>query len=132
MWASRALSVWAYTQKCDMRKSFNTLSAIVEQEMKRSVLTGDMFLFVSADRKRAKVLYFDGTGMCLLCKRLEKGKFSPLWNRGQEGGLELTPNELALFIEGSESVARLPMSPPLLQRRDLRAKIGCEIAEKSC
>lgn len=117
---SRGLSVFGYTEPCDMRKSFNTLSALVEQQMGRSVLTGDLFVFVSRDRKRAKVLYFDGTGLCLFAKRLEKGHFSPLWNRKVSGGLEMTPSELALFIEGSESVGRVPMSPPLLRRRDLR------------
>ena len=121
--ASRALSVWAYTEACDMRKSFHTLAAIVEQQMKRVVLTGDLFVFVSADRTRAKVLYFDGTGMCLFSKRLEKGKFSPLWNRKKEGGLELTPSELGLFLEGSELAGRLPLSPPLLRQRDLRARM---------
>jgi transposase len=123
IFASRALNVFAFTEPCDMRKSFNTLYAIVEGTMKRSVLSGDLFLFVGADRKRAKVLYFDGTGLCLLAKRLEKGHFAPLWNRKSAGGLEMTPSELALFIEGSESVGRLPMSPPLLQHRDLRSKM---------
>lgn len=119
---SRGLSAFGYTEPCDMRKSFNTLSAIVEEQMHRSVLTGDLFLFVSRDRKRAKVLYFDGTGLCLLAKRLEKGQFAPLWNRKKMSGLEMTPSELALFIEGSESVGRLPMSPPLLRHHDLRTK----------
>lgn len=120
---SRALCVYAYTEPCDMRKSFNTLSAVVEHRMKRSVLTGDLYLFVSRDRKRAKVLYFDGTGMCLFSKRLEKGHFAPVWNRKKQGGLELTPSELSLLIEGSESVARLSLSPPLLRQADLRTRM---------
>jgi transposase len=123
---SRALTVFAYTEPVDMRKSFNTLSALVEEQMKRSVLAGDLFLFVSADRKRAKVLYFDGTGLCLLAKRLERGQFAPVWKRKKAGGTEMTLSELALFIEGSETVGRLPMSPPLLQRSDLRSKMSSE------
>lgn len=121
---SRGLVAWAYTEPCDMRKSFNTLSALVEQEMKRSVLSGDLFLFVSRNRTRAKVLYFDGTGLCLFAKRLDKGRFAPLWNRKRQGGVELTLTELSLFIEGSETVGRLPMSPPLLTKRDLSPKLG--------
>lgn len=121
--ATRALSVFAFTEPVDMRKSFNTLGALVSESLKRELLTGDLFLFVSADRKRAKVLYFDGTGVCLLSKRLERGHFSPLWNRKCVGGLEMTPSELALFIEGSESVGRLTLSPPLLQQRDMRSKM---------
>ena len=120
---SRGLSVYGFTEPVDMRKSFNTLSALVEEQMGRSVLTGDLFLFVSRNRKRCKVLYFDGTGLVLLAKRLEKGHFAPLWNRKKKGGIEMTPSELALFIEGSESVGRLPMSPPLLRRSDLRTKM---------
>ena len=120
---SRGLVVFAYTEPVDMRKSFNTLSAVVQEQMKREVLTGDLFLFVSHDRKRAKVLYFDGTGLCLLSKRLEKGKFSPLWKRKHAGGLELSLSELSLFIEGSESVGRMPLSPALLTHADLRSKM---------
>ena len=120
---SRGLTVFAYTEPVDMRKSFNTLSAVVEEQMKRPVLSGDLFLFVSQDRKRAKVLYFDGTGLCLLSKRLEKGRFSPLWKRKRAGGLELSLSELSLFIEGSESVGRLPLSPALLTHADLRSKM---------
>jgi transposase len=60
---SRALAVWVYTEPTDMRKSFNTLSALVTEEMHREVLSGDLFVFISRDRKRAKVLHFDGTGL---------------------------------------------------------------------
>jgi transposase len=121
---SRGLSVFAFTEAVDMRKSFNTLSALVETQMKRDVLTGDLFLFVSADCKRAKVLYFDGTGLCLLSKRLEKGKFVALWKRKRDGGMELSLSELALFIEGSDSVGRMRLSPPLLAHADLRSKMA--------
>jgi len=62
-----------------MRKSFDTLTALVTERMQQDVLAGDLYLFVSRDRRRAKVLYFDGTGMCLLSKRLEKGQFSAAW-----------------------------------------------------
>ena len=120
---SRGLSVFAFTEAVDMRKSFNTLGALVAEQMKREVLTGDLFLFVSADRKRAKVLYFDGTGLCLLSKRLEKGQFAPLWKKKRAGGLEMSLSELSLFIEGSDSVGRLPLSPALLTRADLRSKM---------
>jgi transposase len=51
---SRALQVWVYTEPTDMRKSFNTLSALVTEEMGREVLSSDLFVFISRDRKRAK------------------------------------------------------------------------------
>jgi len=57
-----------------MRKSFNTLAALVTKELKHDVLACDLYLFVSRDRKRAKVLYFVGTDVCLSAKRMEHGK----------------------------------------------------------
>jgi transposase len=127
----RGLTVYAFDEPCDMRKSFDTLTALVTEQMKRDVLTGDMFLFVARDRRRAKVLYFDGTGMCLLAKRLEKGQFSAAWKRAKSrAGFAMTMTELALFIEGSEVATRVPLSPTLLTKADLRTKFpGSEAHE---
>jgi transposase len=106
-----------------MRKSFDTLTSIVAQSMEHDVFTGDLYLFVSRDRRRAKVLYFDGTGMCLFAKRLEKGQFSAAWKRAKsKRGLAMTLSELALFIEGSAVATRVPLSPTLLTKTDLRPK----------
>jgi transposase len=115
----RGLTVFMYGDPVDMRKSFDTLSALVAHEMKRDLLEGDLFLFVGRDRKRAKVLYFDGTGICLLSKRLEQGQFGAPWKQRRS---EMTLSELALFIEGSEA-ARKPLSPPLLRRAILEPKV---------
>jgi transposase len=119
----RGVTVYAFDEPCDMRKSFDTLTSLVTERMGHQVLTGDLFLFVGKDRRRAKVLYFDGTGMCVLAKRLEKGQFSAAWKRAKsKRGLEMTLSELALFIEGSEVATRMPLSPALLSKADLRAK----------
>ena len=119
----RAVGVYAFDAPCDMRKSFDTLTALVTEHMKHDVLAGDLYLFVSRDRKRAKVLFFDGTGMCLFAKRLEKGQFTAVWKRSKSSaGLAMTLSELSLFIEGSEMAARMPLSPSLLSRSDLRTK----------
>jgi transposase len=119
----RGVMVYAFDQPCDMRKSFDTLTAIVVEHMGHDVLTGDLFLFVSRDRRRAKVLYFDGTGICLFAKRLEKGQFSAAWKRAKsKRGFEMTMSELALFIEGSEVATRMPLSPSLLSKADLRPR----------
>jgi transposase len=117
------VSVYAFDEPCDMRKSFDTLTALVTEKMRHDVLVGDLYLFVSRDRKRAKVLYFDGTGMCLFAKRLEKGQFTATWKRAKSArGLSMTLSELSLFIEGSEVAARIPLSPSLLSKSDLRTK----------
>ena len=103
--------VFAYPHPCDMRKSFNTLAGLV-LTMGHELTAGDAFVFVSRNRNRAKVLWYDRTGLCLLAKRLDIGKFAALWDRNDDGELELTMNELALLLEGCTVVGRMALSPP--------------------
>jgi transposase len=112
----RGVEVFLYSEPCDMRRSFNTLSALVQQAFQRDLLEGDLFLFVGKDRKRAKVLYFDGTGLCLFAKRLSSGQFLAPWKMAQK---QLSLSELALFIEGATAV-RQRLSPPVLRKVDLK------------
>ena len=65
------------------------------------------------------MLYFDGTGLCLLAKRLDKGRFAAIYERARRGVVQMTLPELALFIEGSDVVGRVALSPPLLTLADL-------------
>lgn len=109
--ALHSARVFAYRSPVDMRKSYDTLSALVRDDLHCEVLSGDIFLFVGRCRRRAKALHFDGTGLCLLSKRLVKGHFAAPWRCSGTAPLLLTPNELALFLEGSELVFRLPLSP---------------------
>jgi transposase len=103
--------VFVYREPVDMRKAYDTLAALVEGPMKKSLLSGDIFVFIGRTRKRAKALYFDGTGLCLLCKRLETGHFAAPWKRPGEGPLALTMSELALLLEDSEFALRVRLSP---------------------
>ena len=103
--------VFVYREPVDMRKAYDTLSALVAGPMQKSLLSGDVFVFIGRTRKRAKALYFDGTGLCMLCKRLETGHFAAPWRRPGEGPLQLTMSELALLLEGSELALRVRLSP---------------------
>lgn len=107
---SHRTRVFAYGAPCDMRKQFNTLSGLVSG-MGHEVAKGDVFLFVSRNRKRAKVLWYDATGLCLLAKRLDVGKFAAIWE-AETGEIELTMSELQLLIEGCKVVGRMQLSPP--------------------
>jgi transposase len=109
--STRQVSVYAYTGPVDMRRSFDGLSALVEQGMGRDPLCGDLFLFVSRNRRRAKVLLWDGTGLCVYAKRLESGRFTSLWVSAETGPFRMTMTELQLFLEGTELLGRLPLSP---------------------
>jgi transposase len=113
---ARQVGVFAYAEPVDMRKSFDALTALVKQGMGQDLYAGSLFLFVSKNRKRAKVLYFDGTGLCLFAKRLEKGRFAAVCDRERNRAVKLTVSELTQFIEGSETIGR---SPPLLTLADL-------------
>ena len=109
--STRAVRVFAYSQPADMRKGFDGLYGLVKDHLKADPLSGDMYLFVASNRKRAKVLLWDGTGLCLYAKRLEKGRFAQLWG---EAAQELTMAELQLFLEGSGLVGKVRVSPAQL------------------
>jgi transposase len=109
--STRSVRVFAYTLPTDMRKGFDGLYGMVSTLMEREPLSGDMYLFVARNLKRAKVLMWDGTGLCLYAKRLEKGKFAKLWGGEDTTSIELTMSELQLFLEGSRLVGKVAISP---------------------
>lgn len=108
---TRQVRVFVYREAVDMRKAYDTLSALVTVDLKKTLTSGDVFVFIGKTRRRAKALYFDGTGLCLFCKRLVTGHFAAPWTRPGTGPIELTMSELALLIEGSELVMRARLSP---------------------
>ncbi len=105
---SRRIRVFAYTLPVDMRKQYDGLYALVVAELKADPLSGDLFLFTNRRRTRAKVLLWDGTGLCIYQKRLERGRFASLWQRDEQEVCELTPSELALFLVPYGSPRRRP------------------------
>jgi transposase len=107
--STRNVSVYIAPGPTDMRKGYNGLFAIARDTIKMDPLSGHLFLFVAKNRKRCKVLYWDGTGLCVFQKRLESGRFIAPWKRPGTSAVTMTSNELQLFIEGSEKV-RGPLS----------------------
>jgi transposase len=97
-----------------MRKGFDGLYGMVSSLLDRDPMSGELFLFVARNRKRAKVLMWDGTGLCLYAKRLEKGQFAKLWAGEDTTSIELTTSELQLFLEGSRLVGKVAISPEKL------------------
>ena len=109
--STRQVVVWAYGAPADLRKGFDGLSALVSERLGRDPLSGDCYLFANATRKRAKVLLWDGTGLCIYAKRLERGRFACLWRAADARSMRLTMSELQLFLEGSPLVGRVALSP---------------------
>jgi transposase len=108
---TRRVRVFAYAKPADMRKHYDGLYALVVSEMKADPLSGDLFLFTNRRRTRAKALLWDGTGLCIYQKRLERGRFALLWRRSDEEMFEMTLSELALFFEGSTLAGDFRLSP---------------------
>lgn len=84
-----------------MRKSFDTLAALVIDVVDEDPQSGHLFLFVNRRRDRAKILWWDRSGYCLLAKRLEHGQFW-VFDRASSssGAFEVTASELALLLDG--------------------------------
>ena len=94
------LKVFVATAACDLRKSFNGLWAAATEQLGEDPKGGALFVFGNRRRNRIKILYFDGTGVCVLAKRLEQGTFN--WPRPAESKtkLKLTPQALQLLLDG--------------------------------
>lgn len=122
--STRSLRVWAYAAPSDLRKGFDGLYGLVVNELGRDPLSGDCFLFVNRIRSRAKVLLWDGTGLCIYQKRLEQGRFASLWKDAARKSVELTMTELALFLEGCQLVERVRLSPERFVPRPIASQMG--------
>lgn len=112
---TRGMRVFALDSPADMRKGFDGLFALATQTVGRDVLAGDLFLFVGKTRRRAKVLFWDGTGLCIYAKRLERGRFTAPWATLRGGPIQMTMSELSLFLEGSQLAGRIALSPKLFR-----------------
>jgi transposase len=96
-----SLKIFVALEPCDMRKGFNGLYGLVVQRLQEDPRAGALYVFSNRRHTRLKMLYFDGTGLWLLTKRLERGTFS--WPRSVEAHaskLQLTPEALALLTDG--------------------------------
>ncbi|MFC1462441.1 IS66 family insertion sequence element accessory protein TnpB [Verrucomicrobiota bacterium] len=96
-----SLKIYVATDPADLRKSFNGLYALTVNVLKGDPQSGALFVFCNKRRNRVKVLYWDGTGLWVLNKRLEKGTFA--WPKGvkvKNGKLPLRPEALALLLDG--------------------------------
>lgn len=90
---------------CDMRKGFDGLSAQVRNILQLDPFSGAVFLFRGKRGDRLKALVWDGSGLCLYAKRLERGKF--VWPRTQgAAAARLSAAQLAMLIEGLDWVRR--------------------------
>ena len=98
------IKVFLACQPVDMRRGFDGLSAEVARVLAADPFSGAAFVFRGKRGGYVKILTWDGSGLCLFAKRLEKGKF--IWPPIVEGALQLTAAQLALLLEGIDGAAR--------------------------
>lgn len=84
----------------DMRKGFDGLFGLVRDALGEDPLSGHLFLFANRDRTRVKILVFDGSGLWVCAKRLEKGRFA--WPKAEEGHtrIAMRAEELTMLLSG--------------------------------
>jgi transposase len=95
-----SVRIFISTEPTDMRKSFDTLAALVRDFMRRNPMNGHFFVFRNKKGDKAKILFWDRTGFCLWYKRLEKGTFR--FPQSDARSVEVEASELALLLEGIE------------------------------
>jgi transposase len=96
-----SLKVFVAVEACDMRKGFNGLQALVAERLGEELKSGALFVFSNRRHTRIKMIYFDGTGIWVLSKRLEQGTFSWPKHVGPEATkLKLAPQALAMLTDG--------------------------------
>ena len=86
------------TKPVDFRKGAEGLAALVREEMQADPFCGAVYVFRAKRADRVKLIYWDGTGVCLFAKRVEDGKFR--WPKVQDGIIRLSAAELSALLEG--------------------------------
>jgi transposase len=98
---SGSLKVFVAVEPCDMRRSFNGLHDAVANLLKEDPKSGSIFAFTNKRRSLLKILYWDGTGIWILAKRLERDTFSwPKASDVKDGKLRLNSTALAMLLDG--------------------------------
>jgi transposase len=94
-----AQRIFLAVEPVDMRKQFNGLWALAAERLREDPFAGAMFVFTNKDRDRLKILFWDGSGVWVLAKRLEKGRFS--WPQGsRQTKIHLEPAALTMLLSG--------------------------------
>ena len=90
--------IWIVAGVTDLRRGFIGLSAMVQTALKENPFSGQVFVFRGRRGDLIKLLWFDGDGLCLFAKRLERGRF--IWPKVETGAVWLTRAQLSMLLEG--------------------------------
>src|SRR6201985_1435766 len=96
--ASAGVKVMVATKPVDFRKGADGLAALVREQLRHDPFSGTIFVFRSKRADRLKILVWDGSGLVMLWKRLERGRFT--WPPVQDGAVTLSTAQLTLLFSG--------------------------------
>lgn len=119
---NRRTKVYVSREFTDMRASYDTLFEKTKSVLNQDPFSGHLFLFINKHRTSIKCLFYDGTGLVIIAKRLEKGLFSKI-NPFLKGEIILTAAEFALYFEGADLEKRFIDSP-----REIKKSFGKNIS----
>lgn len=95
-----SVRVYLCLTACDMRKSFDSLHALVREHLDLDPFAGHLFVFASRRRDRVKILYWDRDGFAIWSKRLEQGTYAVPLGAGAGNRREITAQELGAILSG--------------------------------
>ena len=90
--------IWIAAGHTDMRRGMHGLSALVQTALAENPFSGHVFVFRGRRGDLIKILWFDGDGLCLFLKKLERGRF--VWPLAENGTVSLTRAQLSMLLEG--------------------------------
>jgi transposase len=121
--------VFVCKEPTDIRASYDSLCLKVKSLLEQDPFSGHVFVFINRRRTSVKCLCYDGTGLVLVCKRMEQGTFSrinPLYKRE----IKLTASEFSLFLEGASFEKRFIDSPsPVARGKKAPCRNGSDLQE---
>jgi transposase len=104
--------IWIAAGVTDMRRGFQGLSAQVQTVLEQQPYSGHVFVFRGRRGDILKLLWFDGDGLCLLAKRLERGRF--IWPQATSGSVALSRAQLSMLLEGIDWRSPIRTAQPVL------------------
>jgi transposase len=112
---NRRTKIFVSKDPTDMRASYDTLFSKAKTVLSQDPFSGHLFVFINLKRTSIKCLYYDGTGLVIVSKRMERGAFTRL-NPMYKGEIVLTAAEFALFFEGANLEKRFVESPSEIRK----------------
>lgn len=123
------IRVLVATKPVDFRKGMDGLAGVVQEQLKTDPFSGTIYVFRAKRADRVKLLFWDGSGVCLFAKRLEDGKFR--WPCIEDGVMRLSAAQLGALIEGLDWTrlhARRVAAPQAVKSRPITTPLTSEVS----